>query len=44
MPAGRHLISWDAGISRDEPYAEGLYFCKMETERFIKVIKLVRIN
>jgi hypothetical protein len=41
MPTGQYTISWDAGNSVGETISAGLYFCKIETDEFIKVVKLV---
>ncbi len=43
-PAGQHTISWDPGNSVGETISAGLYFCKMETDEFIRVIKLVLLK
>jgi hypothetical protein len=37
--AGSHLISWNA-----EPFPSGIYFCRMETESFVEVKKLLLLK
>ena len=44
QPAGHHTVSWDPGRDVDETISAGLYFCKLETDEFIKVIKLVLVK
>lgn len=41
VPAGHHTLSWNAMNDADETISAGLYFCKMETVEFTRVIKLI---
>ncbi len=41
VPAGPHTLSWNARNDADETLSAGLYFCKMETVEFTRVIKLI---
>jgi hypothetical protein len=43
-PAGHHTISWDPGKDADETISAGLYFCKIENDEFIRVIKLLLVK
>jgi hypothetical protein len=43
-PAGHHSISWDSRNYHGEPVSTGLYFCRLETEAFTKVIKLFLVK
>jgi len=40
QPAGRSQTSWNGTDDRNMPVAAGVYFCRMEANDFIKVIKL----
>jgi flagellar hook assembly protein FlgD len=42
--AGHYSVSWDAKDKYDLPIAAGLYFCKMEADDFIKMIKLALVK
>jgi hypothetical protein len=43
-PAGHHRILWDPGKESGRTVCAGLYFCKMETAGFSRVIKLFLIK
>ena len=42
--AGHHTISWDSRNYNDEPISAGLYFSRMETDEFTRVIKLILVK
>jgi flagellar hook assembly protein FlgD len=43
-PAGQHQITWDATNDLGQPVAAGLYFCRMQAEKFTDVIKLALVK
>jgi len=43
-PAGQHKVTWDATNDHGELVAAGLYFCRMEAEDFVNVIKLALVK
>jgi len=42
--SNQHIITWDATNDQGEKVAAGLYFCRMEAEDFIDVIKLALVK
>lgn len=44
IPAGHYKITWDATNDLGERVTSGLYFCRMEAEDFVDVIKLVLVK
>jgi hypothetical protein len=43
-PAGHHTISWNPGKDVGRSVSAGIYFCKMETDEFIKIVKMVLLK
>ena len=44
QPAGRFRAIWDATDARQQPAAAGVYFCRMQTDQFTRVIKVVLLR
>lgn len=44
QPAGHFQITWDGTDEQYLPVAAGVYFCRMEAEDFVKVIKLALVK
>ena len=41
---GQHQVIWDSTDDQGEQVAAGLYFCRIETDEFVDMIKLVLVR
>jgi flagellar hook assembly protein FlgD len=43
-PAGKHTVTWNGTNQSNSRVATGVYFYRMETERFQKTVKMVLVK